>query len=72
MPLYEYICSECGSEFEKLVRFSDVDINSPECPKCKSSNTNRRLSLIASYNPITSLGGGGSSGGGCGSSGGFT
>jgi len=71
MPLYEYICSECSSEFDKLMRFSDPDINSPACPKCGSRNTNKRLSMIASLNLGNSSLSGGTSSGSCGSSGGF-
>ncbi len=71
MPIYEYICSECGSEFEKLMRFSDPEINSPECPKCMSKNTNKRLSLVASYGISRDAGSTGLSTSSCGSSGGF-
>lgn len=71
MPLYEYICSECSSEFEKLVRFSDPNIDSPLCPKCGSRNTNKRLSMIASLNLGNSPLSGGVSNSSCGSSGGF-
>ena len=69
MPIYEYQCRDCGKEFEKLMGFSDPNINSPECPGCKSENTNRRLSKIASFsNRGSSL----SSSSSCGSSGGFS
>ncbi|MFN2305129.1 MAG: FmdB family zinc ribbon protein [Anaerolineales bacterium] len=47
MPIYEYHCTDCKNEFEKLMRFSDPNIDSPECPNCKSSNTHKRLSAIA-------------------------
>jgi len=33
MPLYEYICENCGYEFEELVSDSDSDI---KCKKCNS------------------------------------
>jgi putative FmdB family regulatory protein len=49
MPLYEYICSDCGNEFEKVVSF----FNSNEeviCPKCESKETHRQLSLVAAHN----------------------
>lgn len=49
MPIYEYHCSDCGDDFEKLVRFSDPTTNSPVCPSCQSENTRKRLSTIAAF-----------------------
>ncbi len=69
MPIYEYQCSDCGKEFEKLMSFSDPNINSPECPGCQSDNTNRRLSKVAAF---SSRGSSVSSSASCGSSGGFS
>jgi putative FmdB family regulatory protein len=35
MPIYEYICTKCNTEFE--LRFSYSDANcTPICPKCYS------------------------------------
>jgi len=47
MPIYEYRCSECGEEFEKLVASarSAAEIS---CPKCGSANVKKMLSLFAS------------------------
>jgi len=47
MPIYEYHCENCGKEFEKLMGFSDPNINHPECPDCHSDNTHKQLSTIA-------------------------
>lgn len=49
MPIYEYHCSDCGHDFEKLVRFSDLKIDTPECPDCQSENTNKRMSTFAAF-----------------------
>lgn len=46
MPLYEYICEECGSRFEKLVRMSD-DPRAIRCPSCASGKVERALSMFA-------------------------
>jgi len=46
MPLYEYHCSECDEAFEKMVRFSDNDLN-PECPHCHSRETHKQISTFA-------------------------
>lgn len=32
MPIYEYICTACNHEFEKIQKFSDEPIR--ECEKC--------------------------------------
>jgi putative FmdB family regulatory protein len=32
MPLYEYLCDECGHRFEVIQKFSDPLIE--KCPKC--------------------------------------
>ena len=31
MPIYEYVCMECESHFEELVRSSDQAVMCPEC-----------------------------------------
>ena len=31
MPLYEYKCSSCGKNFEKLQKFSDAPLTTCEC-----------------------------------------
>lgn len=43
MPIYEYACSDCGNEFEALVR-SDT---TPECPSCRSTKLDKLLSVFA-------------------------
>ena len=43
MPIYEYVCAECGSEFEKLVRRDAL--HAAPCAKCGSAQVQRRLSL---------------------------
>jgi len=46
MPLYEYVCQYCGANFEKMVRFSEQDLE-PECPACHSKEARKRISLFA-------------------------
>jgi putative FmdB family regulatory protein len=43
MPIYEYACAQCGTEFEELV-FADEAV---ECPKCRSKNAEKKLSTFA-------------------------
>lgn len=67
MPLYEYHCSDCESDFERIVFASDKD--PVECPHCSATNTERLLSVF-SANPGK---GDGSMGSSCGApSGGFS
>jgi len=70
MPIYEYQCNECGSEFEKMVRFSEAD-RSQSCPTCQSQDTRKKISVFASHG--SSPGGSSvSSGSSCSSGGKFT
>ena len=72
MPIYEYICEQCGHPFEKMVGFSQAD-QLPECPNCSSLDTRKRLSLFASRGDSSSGAGIFTSSSSCGTgSGGFT
>lgn len=52
MPLYEYVCSDCRSRFEKLVaRFGD-DV---ACPSCASGAVEKQLSVFAVGSSTTSI-----------------
>ncbi len=41
MPIFEYRCTACAEEFERLVRGSEA----PECPACGETKVDRLLSL---------------------------
>ena len=43
MPLFEYRCAACDSQFELLIRGADV----PRCPTCGTTTLERTLSLFA-------------------------
>ncbi len=45
MPIYEYVCRDCGNAFEVLVRGSEQ----PECPSCGQKNLARLLSIPAGH-----------------------
>ena len=48
MPIYEFCCSSCDTDFEKILKNSDLEglIN---CPVCDSSNkVKRKLSVFSS------------------------
>ncbi len=42
MPIYEYVCMDCDNRFEEVVLKQDENIL---CPKCKSENTKRLMSV---------------------------
>jgi putative FmdB family regulatory protein len=44
MPIYEYLCPACNSEFELRLSFSAASITAP-CPKCHTTSTR----LISSF-----------------------
>jgi putative FmdB family regulatory protein len=67
MPIYEYVCDECETRFEKIVMNQQQQI---VCPNCASKRASLQLSVFATNGSSTSApssGSGGSCcGGGCG------
>ena len=47
MPIYEYVCSDCGSKFELLRPLSQSN-EGASCPRCHNS-AQRKLSAFASF-----------------------
>ena len=45
MPLYEYSCNQCHSEFELLIRGD----HQPQCPECGSQRLEKQLSVPAAH-----------------------
>ena len=64
MPIYEYVCMQCESHFEELVRYDDA---SPACPDCGAADVRKQLSVFAAHG-ISEPASFGSSGGCCGGS----
>jgi len=48
MPIFEYLCDECGTRFEKLVRRSG-ESNGLVCPSCASDQLKQQLSTFAAH-----------------------
>ena len=64
MPIYEYVCMECESHFEELVRGAEQ----VACPDCAATNVSRQFSTFAVHGGSKQPSFGGSSGGCCGGS----
>jgi putative FmdB family regulatory protein len=44
MPLFEFICKDCGKPFEKIVPRYDSEV---DCKHCNSVNVEKQLSVFA-------------------------
>ncbi len=42
MPIYEYVCNECGHEIEKLQKLSDSPLR--DCPDCEKQSLKKKIS----------------------------
>lgn len=66
MPIYEYICDDCGQQYERIVLGKGTAV---ACPKCSSGKHTLKLSVFASPAGSKSNSGpsnsGPASGGGC-------
>ena len=45
MPIYEYSCRQCTSDFELLIRGSET----PNCPECGSDELDKQFSVPAAH-----------------------
>ncbi|MER3456562.1 MAG: zinc ribbon domain-containing protein [candidate division GAL15 bacterium] len=61
MPVYEYVCTQCGERFERLVAYAEADRVC--CRRCGAPEVRRLVSVIAPPRPARS-----SEGCGCGGS----
>jgi putative FmdB family regulatory protein len=47
MPIYEYICDDCETAFERIVLNKNQEI---ACPKCTGKNNTIQLSVFSALN----------------------
>ena len=66
VPIYEYTCADCKTDFDKLVKLSDANVKQ-DCPECGGRHTQKKLSSFATSGGSTGQGAAASS---CGSGGG--
>ena len=45
MPIYEYHCTDCGDEFERLIR-SMFSVETITCPSCGGDHVKKAVSLF--------------------------
>jgi len=57
MPIYEYVCDDCGAHYEKIVMNGNTKIT---CPKCASAKSTIQLSVFAAHGNGTKASGGSS------------
>ena len=48
MPIYEYLCQDCGAKFEKLVRRA-ADASETACPSCGKKHLQQEYSTFAAH-----------------------
>ncbi len=61
MPIYEYICQDCGLRFDLLRSMKDADAPIA-CQACSSQHTTRTLSLFNAQSGGRIVAGGGKDG----------
>lgn len=47
MPLFDFVCTNCGTQFEQLIRTTNQKAQAVICPACKSTETQKKLSTFA-------------------------
>ncbi len=47
MPIFEYLCDDCGTKFERLVRRAGD--SGGECPSCGKAHLTTQLSTFAAH-----------------------
>lgn len=67
MPVYEYVCLDCGERFDALRRMAEADAPI-RCSGCEGDRTSRTISVFAAVSDGRVVSGAGSGGGcaGCG------
>lgn len=55
MPIFEFVCEDCGKEFERIFFISECD-EAVACPSCESKRTRKNFSVFARTGIEKSLG----------------
>jgi len=46
MPAYDFVCLDCHSKFENVIRYSDYGKQPAACLICGSANTRRKINCV--------------------------
>ncbi len=46
MPIYEYVCDDCGERYERIVLSQKQDVS---CPSCASGRHTLQLSVFSAH-----------------------
>jgi putative FmdB family regulatory protein len=65
MPLYEYLCDDCNTKFERRRAMQEIDAPTA-CPECDSEHVTRQISLFFALTAGDSAKGASNGGCGCG------
>jgi putative FmdB family regulatory protein len=52
MPIFEYVCKDCGRPFERIVPRHD---SQTDCPHCNSEDIEKQLSVFAVAGPTKEI-----------------
>lgn len=52
MPIYEYLCGECGHRFEETTAYED-SFSAKECPQCESQKTEKLFPVVGGYQMVS-------------------
>lgn len=44
MPIYEYLCENCGKELERIQKISDEPL--VDCPECGKAQLRKKISAV--------------------------
>jgi len=58
MPIYEYICEDCGKRYDKFVRSSTARVDL-KCPQCGSKRGKKTFSAFSTGRSTSSSSAGG-------------
>ncbi len=62
MPIYEYVCDDCGTRYERLIMNKAQEI---ACPKCESKKHTLQLSVFSAAGSSSKVNGQPAASGGC-------
>jgi len=55
MPIYEFLCGECGAGFEELCTLAEAESCRVECPECGAKKAEKQMSTFASMGGETGV-----------------